>query len=228
MIKIDNFHSEITASCSICGEVIKLDKHHIWSLSLGGPNKLWNVCYICPNCHRKIHTGNLIVEGWFFTLAGRTLLYRNKNEVSVSGKKDYPVWIYPDYEDGIKNPNNFFFKNILSFLSLSADKLEIPFQKSKCQLKVIDSVKEVYWNVCYFLFDEKSTNILMEKSANKFFELFNTYLNANYHIIKSNTIGDVSFPSIISKKFAYSSYQVSIRFFITNTIRIRFLLKEVK
>jgi len=79
-----------------CEEKLKLDSHHIHSLSKGGPDKPWNKCRICPNCHRKVHMGEIIIEGRFETTKGNVIIYRNKGEESITGFDDPPVWLYQD------------------------------------------------------------------------------------------------------------------------------------
>lgn len=80
--------------CEICNEQTECDKHHIHSLSKGGSNIESNKCKICPNCHRKVHKGKLIIEGIFTTSNGNTLIWRNKGEESITGMPDPVVWIY--------------------------------------------------------------------------------------------------------------------------------------
>jgi len=85
-------------NCDICKERITTDNHHIQSTCYGGVNIDWNKCGICPNCHRKVHTGLIIIEGWFSTTAkkGRTLIWRNKGEESITEMSDPRVWLYGD------------------------------------------------------------------------------------------------------------------------------------
>ena len=92
----DTKYGRDDTKCVICKTDIKLDKHHIWSKCHGGPNKLWNICKICPNCHRYVHQGKIIIEGWYSSTKGSILLWRNKGEESISGMPDYLVWIYGD------------------------------------------------------------------------------------------------------------------------------------
>ena len=89
-MKIDN--------CELreCNESIKIDNHHIHSLSKGGPDIRGNKCKICPNCHRKVHMGEIIIEGRFETTYGNTIIYRKKGEYSITGLEDPPVWLYQD------------------------------------------------------------------------------------------------------------------------------------
>lgn len=93
--------TKLTQHCDICNELITLDSHHIQSACYGGLNIDWNKCDICPNCHRKIHTGLIIIEGWFSTTSkiGRTLIWRNKGEESITGTIDPKVWLYGDDYD---------------------------------------------------------------------------------------------------------------------------------
>jgi len=75
--------------------LISLDNHHIWSKCYGGPNVDWNRCTICPNCHRKVHSGDIIIEGNFASTStlGSTLIYRKKGDSSITEEKDPKVWI---------------------------------------------------------------------------------------------------------------------------------------
>lgn len=84
--------------CEICLENLKLDTHHIYSTSFGGKDIAWNRCKVCPNCHRKIHMGEIIIEGRFASTsnAGYSVVWRNKGEESITGFKDPLVWLYPD------------------------------------------------------------------------------------------------------------------------------------
>ena len=72
--------------CEICNtEYSKLDKHHIQSRSKGGNNKQLNIANICANCHRKVHLGEIVIEGKFPSTGnnGMTLVFRNSNEPSI-------------------------------------------------------------------------------------------------------------------------------------------------
>ena len=61
--------------CDICGnDFILLDKHHIVSKSMGGGNEHSNICRLCPNCHREIHKGVVIIEGWKLSTDGYILM----------------------------------------------------------------------------------------------------------------------------------------------------------
>lgn len=70
--------------CEICHEYHHLDKHHIQSRVYGGSNKKNNIATICPNCHRKVHLGEIILEGKFLTTNGYMLFYHLKDEPSIT------------------------------------------------------------------------------------------------------------------------------------------------
>ena len=55
--------------CEICKTKLITDIHHIQSRSLDGTDKPYNKCELCPNCHRLVHDGKIILEGRFFTTA---------------------------------------------------------------------------------------------------------------------------------------------------------------
>jgi len=66
-------------TCQICGTQIKklgwregmqqheefmylaADAHHITPLSQGGKDKPFNIICVCPNCHRRLHTGEYLL-----------------------------------------------------------------------------------------------------------------------------------------------------------------------
>ncbi len=83
--------------CEICSaKDVSLDKHHIHSLCYNGSNKPFNLSFICPSCHRKVHEGTIILEGKYSSTGGIILVYRNKDEESITGDTDPPVWIISD------------------------------------------------------------------------------------------------------------------------------------
>lgn len=89
---------DVKTKCNICQEeeTSVLDEHHIQSKSLGGSNHPSNKTYICTKCHRFVHHGLLILEGWWDTTNGTTLVWRKYNEESVTGIEDPKVWLYPN------------------------------------------------------------------------------------------------------------------------------------
>jgi len=81
--------------CEICKkEFPYLDTHHIHSTSLGGSNKSFNKCDICPNCHALVHNGEIIIEGKYSSTAGKYLIWRERNDPSITGLPDPPVFLY--------------------------------------------------------------------------------------------------------------------------------------
>lgn len=70
--------------CEICNTRTYLDKHHIISRSNGGTNDEYNITHVCPNCHRKIHKGDIIIEGRFMSCTGYILVWHYKNEKSIT------------------------------------------------------------------------------------------------------------------------------------------------
>ena len=74
--------------CEICKKSILTDEHHINSISKGGKDKPYNKCELCPNCHRKVHEGDIIIEGRFFTTECKynetELIWRYNGENSIN------------------------------------------------------------------------------------------------------------------------------------------------
>ena len=70
--------------CEICSIKIIINEHHIQSLSKKGNNKKWNKINICPNCHRLIHIGEIIIEGKFLTTDGYKILWHYKDNKSIT------------------------------------------------------------------------------------------------------------------------------------------------
>ena len=69
-----------TYPCDICGAIEYLESHHIDGRNIKNYNKEFNVCHICPNCHNKVHWGDIIIEQWVMTTVGAQLLWRSCNE----------------------------------------------------------------------------------------------------------------------------------------------------
>lgn len=74
--------------CEICKNNIITDIHHIQSKSKNGNNKKYNKCELCPNCHRLVHEGKIILEGRFLTtdckLNETELIWRYNNSESIT------------------------------------------------------------------------------------------------------------------------------------------------
>lgn len=74
--------------CDVCtNQVNSTDKHHIISSSLGGSNDKHNIAKVCPNCHRDIHSGLVILEGWFLTSNGFQLIWHYNTDQSITDHK---------------------------------------------------------------------------------------------------------------------------------------------
>jgi uncharacterized protein YlaI len=91
LLKIKN--SSGTSNCSICNLKTILIDHHINGRKIKDYNKPWNRAAICDNCHRLIHEGNIIVEGWFMTTEGRRLIWYNEGEKSLTDNNSSPYII---------------------------------------------------------------------------------------------------------------------------------------
>ena len=62
-------------TCPICNKQRILVEHHIGGRDIPNLNHKSNVCNICDNCHRDIHSGLIIIEGWYSTTKGRELIW---------------------------------------------------------------------------------------------------------------------------------------------------------
>lgn len=71
--------------CEICKKEQAFDKHHIKSKCFGGSDNKFNIAFLCCNCHKKVHLGEIILEGKFSSTSGPTLIYHRKNEPSITG-----------------------------------------------------------------------------------------------------------------------------------------------
>lgn len=87
------------ASCDICGAIEYLEEHHINGRKVVNPDSPNNIACICPNCHTKVHMGDIIIEKWVLTTKGKELICREKNEPSITGQDSKPYII------GQKNKN---------------------------------------------------------------------------------------------------------------------------
>jgi len=83
--------------CEVCQKESITDKHHIHSKSLGGSNKLNNLAFLCPNCHKLVHKGLIVLEGKFDTTDGKILVYHKFNEESITNEEP-PVYLELDYK----------------------------------------------------------------------------------------------------------------------------------
>lgn len=75
--------------CEICNEIKYTDTHHIKSRSKGGEDKPYNKCEVCPNCHRDIHNGVIILEGRFLSTNCKSpidteLIWRRQKDPTIT------------------------------------------------------------------------------------------------------------------------------------------------
>jgi hypothetical protein len=71
--------------CPICQGRHILVEHHIAGRKISNPNHPSNLLYCCSNCHREIHEGLIIVEGWFMTTDGKELIWHQAEKESITG-----------------------------------------------------------------------------------------------------------------------------------------------
>jgi hypothetical protein len=76
--------------CPTCDKPHFLTTHHIRGRDIPDCNDESNLADICDNCHREVHEGELIIEGWFMTTNGRELIFHRKDEESFSGDDAVP------------------------------------------------------------------------------------------------------------------------------------------
>jgi hypothetical protein len=84
--------------CQRCHEPEILIEHHINCRDFNDYDKPWNKCYICANCHNKVHFGRILIEGWFRTTNGLELIWRHIGEESKTGAVTTPP-LYTDSKD---------------------------------------------------------------------------------------------------------------------------------
>jgi len=84
--------------CEICEkEFPSCDTHHIVSKSKGGKNNIFNTTLLCPNCHRRVHISEIILEGKFLTTNdGYKLIWRKGSDESITQVKDPEVFIFKE------------------------------------------------------------------------------------------------------------------------------------
>jgi len=79
--------------CPICKEKHVLIEHHIEGRDIPNANHSSNLAYICDNCHREVHEGIIIIEGYLQTTHGKELFWHRKDEESFSGNDAAPYQI---------------------------------------------------------------------------------------------------------------------------------------
>lgn len=82
-----------TCRCEICNNKNVLVEHHIRGRNIPNPNSPSNLANICSNCHRLVHTGNIIIENRLRSTSGFQLLWHTKDDPSFTGN-DAEVYTY--------------------------------------------------------------------------------------------------------------------------------------
>jgi hypothetical protein len=67
-----------------------LVRHHIHGRKVRKWDDDWNIVFVSPNTHQLIHEGLIILEGWFQTTNGRSLMWHRKGEESLTGRDAKP------------------------------------------------------------------------------------------------------------------------------------------
>lgn len=72
--------------CEICKEQNYLESHHIEGRKIKNANKPSNLVSLCPNCHEKIHRGDIVIEGKYLTTNGYELFWHKCDDKSFTGE----------------------------------------------------------------------------------------------------------------------------------------------
>jgi endogenous inhibitor of DNA gyrase (YacG/DUF329 family) len=77
--------------CPTCNAEVKLCRHHINGREVPRAEEEWNIAWICPTCHDKVHDGEILIEGWFMTTdGGRELIWRKNGDKPITGTETTP------------------------------------------------------------------------------------------------------------------------------------------
>lgn len=79
--------------CAVCGVSRILVEHHLRGREIPNANAPSNVCNVCDNCHRDLHEGRIVIEGFFVTTTGRKLFWHCAGETGVTGESVRPYLI---------------------------------------------------------------------------------------------------------------------------------------
>lgn len=77
-------------SCPVCGRVGILVDHHIDGRDGPDSSRAYNIASLCASCHEDCHSGIIILEGYFMTGEGMTLMWHMAGEESMSGRDAQP------------------------------------------------------------------------------------------------------------------------------------------
>ena len=74
----------LAKECLFCGETNPslFDCHRILPGSENGQYCNRNTVIACANCHRRIHNGEIIIEGKYFSTSGKWIVYYAEGGVS--------------------------------------------------------------------------------------------------------------------------------------------------
>jgi len=81
----------IKYECEICGnkDTTILHKHHIIQRKeIGTSNDNFNLCVMCPNCHSKLHRGEIKIIGIYPSTKApnnRTVIFEHNGKANVEG-----------------------------------------------------------------------------------------------------------------------------------------------
>ena len=84
-----------SSCCEICKTKISvLHKHHIIPrCDSRCTNRNYNIAILCPNCHAKVHTGELIIIGVYESTSKGTLVWFKKGDEPPFEKE---FWLIKD------------------------------------------------------------------------------------------------------------------------------------
>lgn len=86
-------------NCPICKKKYDFfETHHIQSKCNGGGNEKFNLVKLCLNCHKRVHYGLIILEGWYRSTKGLMIVWHKFNEDSITGIEPPKVWLYNNHE----------------------------------------------------------------------------------------------------------------------------------
>ena len=78
------------SKCQICNTQTFLVTHHLNGRNIPDANHPSNLADLCDSCHRSVHMGAIIIEGWFTTTDGLQLLWHKKDEEGITGNDIVP------------------------------------------------------------------------------------------------------------------------------------------
>ena len=78
------------AICQICNNIDYLEQHHINGHDIPNADSKFNIIDICACCHKKIHVGDIIVEGHYLSTEGWNVIWHKKGEESITNNDSSP------------------------------------------------------------------------------------------------------------------------------------------